>query len=97
MQVYTQIAPSSMVPVQVNSKAESQAVAREMVELLGPLVKDKMSRENLTVVEAVEALANNGKVSNAYGNDAPYGGKLLKKGGKYADKVVYPVMTNDEA
>ncbi len=97
MQVYTQIAPSNMVPTQVRTKEESKAAAREMVRLLEPLVKGKMKSENLTVEEAVNALARDGAVSNAYGNDAPYGGKLLKEGGAYADKVVYPVLTNDEA
>ena len=97
MQVYTQIAPSNLVPTQVSTKQQSQAAAREMVRLLEPLVKGKMKSENLTVEEAVDALARQGSVSNAYGNDAPYGGKLLKEGGAYADKVVYPVLTNDEA
>ena len=97
MQVYTQIAPSSQVPTDVRTKAESQDAARKMVRELEPLVKNKMAAENLTVEEAVNALAQEGLVSNAYGNDAPYGGKLLKEGGQYADKVVYPVMTNDEA
>ena len=49
------------------------------------------------MVEAVDQLTEEGYLSNAYGDVAPYDVKLFKEGGKYADNIVFPVMTNDDA
>jgi hypothetical protein len=97
MQVYTQVSPQSMTNSRPYNKAESLQMAREQVRDMEPIIKQKMIDENLSMVDAVNALADEGYLSNAYGNDAPYEGKLFKEGGKYADNIVYPVMTNDDA
>lgn len=97
MQVYTQVSPMHMTDGRPSTKAESQRMARAQVEDMEPIIKQKMIDDNLSLVDAVDALTAEGYLSNAYGNDAPYLGKLFKEGGKYADNIVYPVMTNDNA
>lgn len=97
MQAYTQIVPSSMAGQRPSTKEQSKRVASQMVKELEPMLKQTMTDGGLSMVEAVNVLTREGSVSNASGDRAPYGGKLLKEGGNYADKVVYPVFTNDEA
>ena len=98
VQAYTQIAPVSQVPSsKPRTREESQELARSMARELDPMVRNKMKEGNLSMVEAVDALAEEGLVSNAYGNQDPYGGKLLKEGGNYAEKVVYPVVSKTDA
>ena len=97
MQVYTQVNPASAAGASPRTKDESRRMASQMVREMEPVLKDKMVRENLSLVEAVDALTAEGYLSNAYGDAAPYVGKLFKQGGRYADSIVYPVMTNDEA
>jgi hypothetical protein len=97
MQVYTQINPASGANASPRTKAESVDMARGMVNEMRPVLEKRMIDKNLSMTEAVDELTREGYLSNAYGNDAPYTGKLFKDGGKYADNIVYPVMTNDEA
>ena len=97
MQVYTQVSPQHMTDARPSNKAESIRMARAQVADMEPILKENMIDDNLSMVDAVNALTDEGYLSNAYGNDAPYEGKLFKEEGKYADNIVYPVMTNDDA
>lgn len=97
MQVYTQVSPQHMTDGNPSTKAESLRMAVAQVNDMEPIIKQKMIDDDLSLVDAVNALTDEGYLSNAYGNDAPYEGKLFKEGGKYADNIVYPVMTNENA
>ena len=97
MQVYTQVSPQHMTDSNPSNKAESLRMAGAQVNDMEPIIKQKMIDDDLSLIDAVNALTDEGYLSNAYGNDAPYEGKLFKEGGKYADNIVYPVMTNENA
>lgn len=85
-QVYTETATPSTVGKR----------GRTIAQAVGPLVRGQMKQQQMGLEEAVNRLADRGQLTNASGDARPYGGKLLKEDGKYADKLLFTVMKDED-
>ena len=96
-QVYTEMAPARMAGQRPRSRDESQAIARDMKREIEPMLRDRMSKGKMTLMQAIESLEREGALTNSSGERGPYGGKLLKDNGTYVDGLVHPVVRAKDA